>query len=174
MLATAPRRLDSPSPRENGAADPGDLPVKPLPSTTIDDDAQTVRVRAAEPSTTPLPKAISPFDGKTVRLRPIDLPGVGKVANTVGQRCSDLSSLDVRPPSRWEIARVMLVLLLALMPILGISADVFGLVSHSTTSVAVIVLCAALGATITFAPPLLESAPVKQAIASARNATGRA
>ena len=50
----------------------------------------------------------------------------------------------------------MLVLLLASMPILGISVDVFGLVSQSTTSIVVIVLCAVLGAIITFAPHRID------------------
>ncbi len=56
------------------------------PATTIDNEAQTVRVRPVKRPTRALPRAISAFDGKTMRMRPIDLPGVGKVANTVQQR----------------------------------------------------------------------------------------
>jgi hypothetical protein len=85
-----------------------------------------VRLRSADLLTEALPKAISGFDGKTVRLRPIDLPVVGKVANTVRQRYADLSKIEHKP-TKWEIARVMLVLLLASMPILAISVEVFGL-----------------------------------------------
>ena len=47
-------------------------------------------------------------------------------------------------PSKWVIARLLLVLVLASMPILGISVDVSGLVSQGTTSVVVIVLTAVL------------------------------
>lgn len=155
MLATA--RADTTSANEvTVRLSRGNLPVKPLLGPTIDSDAKTVRVRAVEPLTKPLPKAISAYDGKTMRLRAIELPVVAKVTNTVRQRYADLSSLEVRPPSAWEIARLTLVLLLASMPILGISLDVFGLVPQGTTSVAVIVLCAALGALITFAPHRMD------------------
>lgn len=46
----------------------------------------------------------------------------------------DLSTIKSRP-TKWDIARVMLVLVLASMPVLGISVDVLGLVPQSTTSV---------------------------------------
>src|SRR3954468_6320480 len=100
-------------------------------------DAETVRVRPAPVKPTkPLPAAISGMDAKTVRHRIVDmavkpLPGAiaDRIPRTVGQR-----------PSKWLAARVMLVLLLAAMPILGISVDVFGLVSQSITSIVVIVL----------------------------------
>ena len=81
---------------------------------------KTVRMRFVELPTTALPKAISAFDGKTVRMRALDVPVVGKVANTVRQRYLDLSKLAVRPPTKWELARVALILLLASMPILAI------------------------------------------------------
>ena len=45
-----------------------------------------------------------------------------------------------------------LVILLASMPILGISVDVSGLVSQGTTSIVVIVLTAVLGTLVVFAP----------------------
>jgi hypothetical protein len=135
---------------------PGDLPVRPLPNTTNGNETKTVRLRSADVLTNALPKAISGFDGNIVRLRPIDLPVVGKVANTVQQRYADLSTIQ-RNPTKWDIARVMLVLLLASIPILGISVDVFGLVSQSITSVVVIALCAVLGAIVTFAPHRIES-----------------
>jgi hypothetical protein len=86
MLATAPADSTRRPHEETVRLSPGDLPVKPLPSTTIDNDAQPVRVRPVKRSTTALPRAISAFDGTTMRLRPIDLPGVGKVADTVQQR----------------------------------------------------------------------------------------
>jgi len=108
-------------------------------------------MRSADLLTKKLPKAISHFDGKTARMHPIDLPVIGKVTNTVRQRYVDLRKIQ-RPPTTWEIARIGLVLLLASMPILGISVDVSGLVSQSTTSVAVIVLSAVLATLVVFAP----------------------
>jgi hypothetical protein len=155
MFATAPTGTTRPAHEETVRLRPGDLPVRPLPNPVINNEAKTTRLRSADLLTKALPEAISGFDGKTVRLRPIDLPVVGKVANTVRQRYVDLSKIQ-RPPTKWEIARVTLVLLLASMPILGISVDVFGLVSQSTTSVVVIALCAVLGAVITFAPHRLD------------------
>jgi hypothetical protein len=107
-------------------------------------------MRAVDLARKTLPTAISAFDGNTVRQR------IGDVANTVRQRYADLSTSEVRPPSKWEIARLMLVLLLASMPILGISVDVFGLVSQSTTSVVVIALTAVLATFITFAPHRMD------------------
>jgi hypothetical protein len=119
-------------------------------------DAKTTRMRFAELPTKALPKAISGMDGKTVRMRALDLPGVAKVANTVRQRYVDLRSHETRPPSKWEIARVALVLVLASIPILGISVDVSGLVSQSTTSIVVIVLTAVLGTLVVFAPHRID------------------
>ncbi|GAT12826.1 uncharacterized protein RMCN_5959 [Mycolicibacterium novocastrense] len=115
----------------------------------------TTRLRPAVSATALLPKATSAFDGKTVRLRPIDLPVVGKVANTVRQRYLDLSTVK-KPPTKWDVARLFLVLLLASMPILGISVDVFGLVPQNVTSVVVIALGAVLGALIAFAPHRID------------------
>jgi len=135
---------------------PGDLPVRPLPTTNTGIEAKTVRMRSADLLTKKLPKAISGMDGKTVRMRTLDLPVVGKVANTVRQRYVDLSKLKAKPPTKWEIARVALVLLLASMPILAIPADVSGLVSQSTSSVAVIVLLAVLGTLVVFAPHRID------------------
>ena len=106
---------------------PGDLPVRPQPNPVITDEA------------------------KTTRLRAIDVPVVGKVANTVRQRYADLSKIQ-RPPGKWEIARMMLVLLLASMPILAISVDVFGLASQSTITMVTIALVAVLATLVTFAP----------------------
>ncbi|MGH3678168.1 MAG: hypothetical protein ACRDU5_21020 [Mycobacterium sp.] len=134
---------------------PGDLPVRPLPTTSTPNEAKTTRLRSAGLPTKTLPRAISAFDGKTVRLRPIDLPVIGNVAKTVRQRYADLSTIQ-GPPSKWAIARVVLVLALASMPILGISVDVFGLVSQNTTSVVVIALTAVLGMIITFAPHRID------------------
>jgi hypothetical protein len=85
MLATAPADSTRRAHEKTVRLSPGDLPVKPVPSTIVDNDAQTVRVRLVKRPRTALPRAISAFDGKTMRLRPIDLPGVGKVANTVQQ-----------------------------------------------------------------------------------------
>ena len=45
MLATAPADSTRRAHEKTVRLSPGDLPVKPLPSTTIDNDAQTVRVR---------------------------------------------------------------------------------------------------------------------------------
>jgi hypothetical protein len=155
MLATA--RTDSPrrAHEETVRLRPGDLPVRPLPATNTRTEAKTVRMRSADLLTKKLPKAISAFDGKTVRMRPIDLPVIGDVAKTVRQRYVDLRNVQ-RQPTKWDIARLGLVLVLASMPILGISVDVSGLVSQSTTSVAVIVLTAVLGTLVVFAPHRID------------------
>lgn len=102
-----------------------------------------------------LPKAPSAFDGKTVRLRPLDLPVVATVANTMRQRYADLSTLPSRP-TKWVIGRVALILVLAGMPILGIVADVFGVIPQSVTSVVVIALLAVMGAVVAFAPHRID------------------
>jgi hypothetical protein len=151
MFATARTGSTRPAQEETVRLRPGDLPVRLLPNTGINNEAKTTRLRPVDQALKTLPKAISGFDGKTVRMRPIDLPVIGNVANTVRQRYADLSKIQ-RPPTKWELARLALVLLLASMPILGISVDVSGLVSQSTTSVAVIVLTAVLGTLVVFAP----------------------
>jgi hypothetical protein len=112
---------------------------------------KTTRMRFAELPTKALPNPVSSMDGKTVRMRALDLPVVAKVANTVRQRYVDLGTAK-RPPNKWEIARMALVILLASMPILGISVDVSGLVSQGTTSIVLIVLTALLGTLVVFAP----------------------
>src|SRR5262245_29193498 len=119
-------------------------------------EPKTVRMRFAEMPTKSLPKAISAFDGKTVRMRALDVPVVGKVANTVRQRYADLSKLEVRKPSKWEIARLVLVLVLASMPILAISVEVFGLASQSAITMVTIALVAVLATLITFAPHRID------------------
>lgn len=130
--------------------------LKPMPQATADrGEPMTTRLRALDLPFKALPKAISGFDARTVRIRAIDVPLVGTVANTVRQRYADLGKLQSRP-TPWAVARVLLVLVLASMPILGISLDVFGLVPQSTTSVAVIALTALLGAFITFAPHRID------------------
>ncbi len=116
-------------------------------------EAKTVRMRPVELTLKMVPKALSAFDGKTVRLPSIV---VGNVANTVRQRYADLNSTTVAPPTKWEVARVTLVLVLASMPILGISVDVFGLVSQSATSVAVIALTAVFATIVAFAPHRMD------------------
>jgi hypothetical protein len=151
MLSTAPTGSTRRVREETVRLRPGDLPVRPLPSTIIGNDGNAVRMRPVDLALKTLPKAISGFDGKTARMRPVDLPVIGNVAKTVRQRYADLSKIQ-RPPTTWEIARMALVLLLASMPILGISVDVSGLVSQSTTSVAVIVLTAVLATLVVFAP----------------------
>lgn len=129
-----------------------DLPVEPVDI----GDGKTVRVRAKAPAVKPakpLPQAFSGFDNsKTVRERVVDL-AVKPLPSVIADRIP--RSVNNRP-NKWAIARVMLVLLLASMPILGISVDVFGLVSQSTTSIVVIVLSAVLAALITFAPHRID------------------
>ena len=151
MFATAPTGTTRPAHEETVRLRPGDLPVRPLPNTTNGNETKTTRLRSLDLPLKTLPKAIGGFDGKTVRLRPIDMPVVGKVANTVRQRYADLSKIQ-RLLTKWEIARLMLVLLLASIPIVGISVDVSGLVSQGTTSVVVIVLTAVLATLVVFAP----------------------
>jgi hypothetical protein len=117
-------------------------------------DAETVRVRPEDLRSTPakpvkpLPPVISGMDAKTVRHRIVDiavkpLPSAiaDRIPRTVGQR-----------PTKWAIARVGLILLLAAIPILGISVDVSGLVSQSVTSIVLIVLTAVYGTLVVFAP----------------------
>ena len=124
-------------------------------------DAETVRVRPVDlPSkpvqsrkpAKPLPPVISGMDAKTVRHRIVDM-AVKPLPSAIADR---IPRTVAHRPSKWLVARVLLVLLLASMPILGISVDVFGLVSQSTTSIVVIVLCAVLGAIITFAPHRID------------------
>lgn len=118
---------------------------------------ETVRMRNAD-LLRPLPTAVALEDPETTRLgavgKTVRLPSIviGNVTNTVRQRYADLNSVTDGPPSRWQIARILLVLLLASMPILGISVDVFGLVPQSITSVVTIALTAVLGAIVVFAP----------------------
>ena len=151
---------------------PGDLPVKPLPTTTIDHDA-TTRLRSAEQLLTPNAGATAGTDTKTVRLRPAVRPlkslppvtsgfdgqtvrqRIGNVANTVRQRYADLSTKQA-PLHKWDIARIALILGLAAMPILGISVDVSGLVSQGTTSIVVIVLTAVYATLVVFAPHRID------------------
>ena len=128
-----------------------DLPVKPLP-TNAGDEAKTTRLRPVDLTKKTPPKAISGFDGKTVRLRPADLPVIGTVAKTVRQRYADLGAVGRGRPTKWDIARMALILVLASIPILGISVDVSGLVSQGTTSIVVIVLLAVYGTLVVFAP----------------------
>ena len=141
-------------PEETVRLRPGDLPVTQLPNATTQDE-KTTRIRPLDLATKALPKAISGFDGKTVRLRPVDLPVVGKVANTVRQRYADLSKVQ-RPPTKWEFARIGLVMLLAAMPILAISVEVFGLASQSTITMVTIALVAVLATLVTFAPHRID------------------
>jgi hypothetical protein len=102
-----------------------------------------------------VPKALSGFDGETVRMRALDLPVVGKVANTVRQRYVDLKKTQA-PPTKWDFARIGLVLLLASMPILAISVEVFGLASQSTITMVTITLVALLATLVTFAPHRID------------------
>lgn len=110
--------------------------LRPLPTDIPLDEPVTTRLR---------PAAV----GKTVRLPSIV---VGHVTNTVRQRYADLAAVDPAPPSVWQIGRLLLVLLLAAMPILSISIDVFGWVPQATASVAIIVLTAVLATLVVFAP----------------------
>jgi hypothetical protein len=156
MLATAstgsPRRAHE----ETVRLRPGDLPVTPLPYTTAGDEGKTVRLRPVAVAVKALPKATSGFDSVTERLRAIDVPVVTKVSNTIRQRYIDLGKREVKPATKWELARMALILLLASMPILAIPADVSGLVSQGTSSVAVIVLLAVLGTLVVFAPHRID------------------
>lgn len=156
MSTTAPIGTQRPTPEPTVRLRPGDLPTKLIPPAAtppkakIDGEPMTVRLKA-------LPKAISNFDSNTVRLRPlIDVPVVAKVTNTIRQRYLDLNKAEVKPPSRWEYARIGLVLLLASMPILAISGEVFGLVSQATVTMLTIILVAVLATLIAFAPHKID------------------
>ena len=127
----------------------------------VGNDAKTVRVRPidtalnstrAVKTVKTVPPAISAFDAKTVRHRIVDV-AVKPLPSVIADR---IPRSVAHRPSKWLAVRVMLVLLLASMPILGISVDVIGLASQSTTSVVVIALAAVLGAIITFAPHRID------------------
>lgn len=154
MIATATPGTPAPAREETVRMRLRDLHAKPQPSAPVG-DLKTTRLKPVSVPLKQLPKAISGFDAMTERIRLGDVPVFGAVTKTVRQRYADLSDVQSKP-SVWGIARVLLVLLLASMPILGISADVFGLVPQSTTSIAVIVLVAVLGAIITFAPHRID------------------
>jgi len=98
---------------------------------------------------------VTGYNGKTVRLIAAELPVIGDVAKTVRQRYDDLSTIASRP-SKWVLARVVFVLVLASTPILGISVDVFGLIPQCATSVVIVVLCAVLATLLTFAPHRID------------------
>ena len=156
MYTPAPTGTTTPAPEQTVRLRPGDLPTKliPQPATPpkarVVSEPMTVRLKA-------LPKAISNFDSNTVRLRPlVDIPVVGKVTNTIRQRYIDLNKAEVKPPSKWEYARIGLVLLLASMPILAISGEVFGLVSQATVTMVTIALVAVLATLIAFAPHRID------------------
>ena len=155
MLATSPTGTTRPGHDETVRLRPGDLPMKPLPNPIVGDEPKTMRLKALDLASTALPKAISGFDGVTERLRSIDVPVVAKVAHTVRQRYADLSKIQ-GPPTKWEFARIGLVLLLASMPILAISVEVFGLAPQSTITLVTIALVALLATLITFAPHRID------------------
>lgn len=156
MSTTAPFGTPARTPEETVRLRPGDLPTKLIPQPKTPprvaavDEPMTTRLKA-------LPKAISNLDTNTVRLRPlVEVPVVGKITNTIRQRYLDLSNAEVKPPSQWEYARIGLVLLLASMPILAISAEVFGLVAQSTVTLVTITLVAVLATLIAFAPHRID------------------
>jgi hypothetical protein len=125
------------------------------PSTSRRAPEETVRMRLVDLHLKAEPKAVSGLDGQTVRMRALDLPVVGKVANTVRQRYVDLKKIQARP-TKWDFARIGLVLLLASMPILAISVEVFGLAPQSTITMVTIALVAVLATLITFAPHRID------------------
>jgi hypothetical protein len=116
---------------------------------------ETVRLRPAHRPLRPL-LSTSPADvAKTVRLPSIH---VGDITNTMRQRYADLFTPPPATyrPSKWLIARVMLVLLLASMPILAISVEVFGVASQSSITLVTISLVAVLATLIAFAPHRID------------------
>ena len=157
MSTTAPSGTTTRVPEATVRLRPGDLPTRLIPQTgrpskavVAGDEPMTIRLK-------PLPQAVSSFDDKTVRLRPlIDVPVVAKVTNTIRQRYIDLGKAEVKPPSKWEYARIGLVLLLASMPILAISGEVFGLVSQATVTMLTITLVAVLATLVAFAPHRID------------------
>jgi hypothetical protein len=151
MFTTAPTGTTTPAPEETVRLRPGDLPITPLPQAPTTPNAD-------EPMTTRLKTLVlADSDGKTVRLRPlVDIPVVGKVTNTIRQRYIDLNKAETKPPSRWEYARLALVLLLASMPILAISVEVFGLFPQSALTMVAITLVAVLATLIAFAPHKID------------------
>jgi hypothetical protein len=156
MSTTAPTGMTAGAPEKTVRLRPGDLPTRLIPQATtprkaaVIGEPMTVRLKA-------IPKAISGIDSDTVRLRPlVDIPVVGKVTNTIRQRYIDLSKAAVTPPTKWEYARIALVLLLASMPILAISVEVFGLLPQSGITLVTISLVALLATLIAFAPHRID------------------
>lgn len=154
MSTTAPTGTTRPAPEETVRLRPGDLPIKLLPQSPkapkppIAPEPMTTRFKAL---------VLGDADGGTVRLRPlVEVPVVAKVTNTIRQRYIDLNKAEVKPPSKWEYARLALVLLLASMPILAISGEVFGLVSQATVTMVTISLVAVLATLIAFAPHRID------------------
>src|SRR5215212_7369799 len=114
-------------------------PVKPTHSTQptySDQPAEPVQpARTAKP----LPQAISAFDdSRTVRHRVVDAMAK-PLPSAIGDR---IPRTVATRPGKWVVARVLLVLLIAAMPILAIPVEVFGLVSQGTTSIVLIALIA--------------------------------
>lgn len=140
MITTTTTR---PAHEETVQLRPGDPPAHSEPRTTL--------MRVLDVPMNALPKAVSSFDGLTERLRPVNLPVIGKATDTMRQRYLDLDKAS-GPPSAWGLARIALVLLLSSMPILAIPVEVFGLVSQNVTSIAVIVLTAVLATLVVFLP----------------------
>jgi hypothetical protein len=142
------------------------VPGSPRPAGAV--DAETVRVRpAAAPRPAapnadarpvpavapPVQRAISGFDdSKTIRHRVVDI-AVKPLPSAIADRIPRAASTK---PSMWAIARVLLVLLIAAMPILAIPVEVFGLVSQSATSIVLIVLIALLATLMVFAPHRID------------------
>jgi|GEM_PF-2622719 len=153
MLTTAPGGT-TPAQDETVRLRPGDLPPRPRPTHrpggTHPVEARTVRLR---PIAKALPKAVSGFDGMTERLRSLDVPVVHKVANTMRRRYLEVAE---KPPTRWEYARLALVLVLAAMPILAISIEVFGWAAQSAITMVTLTLVAVLAVLITFAPHRID------------------
>jgi len=161
MSTTAPFGTPAHTPEPTVRLRPGDLPTKLIPQATTPPKATPPKATiAGEPMTVrlkALPKAISNFDTNTVRLRPlVDIPVVGKVSNTIRQRYIDLNKAEIKPPNKGDYARIGLVMLLASMPILAISGEVFGLLSQAAVTFVTITLVAVLATLIAFAPHRID------------------
>jgi hypothetical protein len=128
-------------------------PLKATHSTQPTHSDQPAEPVQAVRTVKPVPRAISAFDdSKTVRHRVVDAvakPLPSAIADRIPRTTSNR-------PTKWAIARVLLVLLIAAMPILAIPVEVFGLVSQGTTSIVLIALIALLVTFMVFAPHRID------------------
>jgi hypothetical protein len=99
------------------------------------------------PTTTP-PRQVANANTNSARAHYIHLRGKPLAATATGNHQKSLN----HRPSKWLLARLLLVLMLSGMPIVAISVDVFGIVPQRISAVVVVVTLAAVLAIMTIWP----------------------